>query len=98
MRGRSHHFHIAGRGFLAGNFVAEHATRFWVTREDRMKLVWIVDPTFRTVTVYRRDAEPKLFNATEALSAEPHLPGFKVAVADVSRDNPASRSNPASSS
>jgi Uma2 family endonuclease len=48
-----------------------------------VKLVWIVDPTFRTITVYRGDAEPTLFNSTEVISAEPHLPGFEVAVADV---------------
>jgi Uma2 family endonuclease len=48
-----------------------------------VKLVWIVDPTFRTITVYRADAEPELFNATQSISADPHLPGFNVAVADV---------------
>ena len=48
-----------------------------------MKLVWIVDPTFRTITIYRADAEPEVFNTTQGISADPHLPGFNVAVADV---------------
>jgi Uma2 family endonuclease len=48
-----------------------------------VKLVWIVAPTFRTITVYRGDSEPELFNATQSISADPHLPGFNVAVADV---------------
>jgi Uma2 family endonuclease len=41
-------------------------------------LVWVVDPVFRTVTVYRPDAAPELFNDRQDLSAEPHLPGFRV--------------------
>jgi Uma2 family endonuclease len=44
-------------------------------------LVWIVEPRFRTVTVYRPDAEPQLFNERQQLTAEPHLPGFSVPVA-----------------
>ena len=48
-----------------------------------VSLVWIVDPTFRTITVYRADAEPELFNATQTISGEPHLPGFRVAVREV---------------
>jgi len=43
-------------------------------------LVWVVDPKFRTVTVYRPDAEPVLFNRTQAITAEPHLPGLKIDV------------------
>ena len=44
-------------------------------------LVWVVDPVFRTVQVFRPDAEPELFNSRQELSGEPHLPGFRVAVA-----------------
>ena len=46
-------------------------------------LVWIVNPRFRTVTVFRGDAEPELFNIRQELQAEPHLPGFRVAVKDL---------------
>jgi Uma2 family endonuclease len=46
-------------------------------------LVWLVDPHFRTVRVHRPGAEPELFNVTQELSAEPHLPGFRVAVARI---------------
>lgn len=46
-------------------------------------LVWVVNPRFRTVTVFRADAEPELFNVRQQLSAEPHLPGFCVAVNDI---------------
>lgn len=44
-------------------------------------LVWIANPTRRTILVHRPDAEPQLFNATQELTAEPHLPGFRVLVA-----------------
>jgi Uma2 family endonuclease len=46
-------------------------------------LVWVVDPVFRTVMVYRPDTEPELFNNRQDLTAEPHLPGFRVPVAKI---------------
>jgi Uma2 family endonuclease len=49
--------------------------------ECGIPLVWILDPVFRTVTVYRPGAEPALFNASAELTGEPHLPGFRIAVA-----------------
>ncbi len=49
--------------------------------ETGVAIVWIVEPTFRTVLVYRPDDEPRLFNVREEITAEPHLPGFRVAVA-----------------
>lgn len=49
--------------------------------EAGVALVWIVEPVFRTVTVYRRDREPELFNAHQELSGEPYLPGLRIPVA-----------------
>lgn len=46
--------------------------------EAGVKLVWVVDPVFRTVSVYRPDADPEMFAGDEPLTAEPHLPGFSV--------------------
>jgi Uma2 family endonuclease len=46
-------------------------------------LVWVVNPYHRTVTVHRPGAAPELFNVSHTLSAEPHLPGFQVAVARI---------------
>lgn len=43
-------------------------------------LVWLFDPVFHTVQVYRPDAEPEMFNSQQELSGEPHLPGFRVEV------------------
>ena len=51
--------------------------------ESGVAMVWIMNPRFRTVTVYRPGAEPVLFNASQELTAEPILPGFRVRVADL---------------
>ena len=48
-----------------------------------VSLVWCVEPTFSTITVYRPDAAPVSFNVHDELTAEPHLPGLRVAVADI---------------
>ena len=44
-------------------------------------LVWVIDPHRRTVTVITPADEPILFNVRQELTAEPHLPGFRVPVA-----------------
>jgi len=46
-------------------------------------VVWVVDPDFETVAAYTRDSEPKLFNRGQDLTAEPHLPGFRVRVSEL---------------
>jgi Uma2 family endonuclease len=50
-------------------------------RRARVPVVWTVDPYDLTVTVYRPDASPVLFNAEQELSCEPELPCFRVPVA-----------------
>ncbi len=47
----------------------------------RVPLIWIIDPYRRTITVHQPDSEPVLFNVRDEISAEPHLPGFRIAVA-----------------
>lgn len=51
--------------------------------EAGVPLVWIVDTRDRTVTIYRPDEEPELVNVRQELSGEPHLPGFRVPVAEL---------------
>jgi Uma2 family endonuclease len=48
-----------------------------------VSVIWVVDPDFETVAVYRSDAEPVAFNRQQELTAEPHLPGFRVRVAEL---------------
>lgn len=52
-------------------------------------LVWIVNPTLKTIAVYRPDAEPQLFTLSSEMTAEPHLPGLRFKVADVFAKMPA---------
>ena len=43
-------------------------------------IVWVADASFQTVAVYRKDREPQLFSASQEITAEPELPGFKTLV------------------
>jgi Uma2 family endonuclease len=45
--------------------------------------VWVIDPDFEIVTVFRPDAEPVTFNRQQDLAADPYLPGFRVRVAEL---------------
>lgn len=51
--------------------------------EVGVKLVWIVDPDFETVTAFTANEEPKLFSRGQELTAEACLPGFQVRVAEL---------------
>lgn len=42
--------------------------------------VWSINPKRRTVTIYRPDRKPVLFNDSQVLNGEPELPGYKVPV------------------
>ena len=46
-------------------------------------LVWVIDPDLRVVHVHRPNEEPVSYNIRQQLTAEPHLPGFQIAVADL---------------
>jgi Uma2 family endonuclease len=46
-------------------------------------LVWIINPRHRTVLIYRPGEAPALVNDRQELSGEPHLPGFRVPVAQL---------------
>jgi len=48
-----------------------------------VSLVWVIDPIFRTVEVHRPGVEPEQFNVHQELTAEPHLSGFRVPVAEI---------------
>jgi Uma2 family endonuclease len=63
----------------------EIAEKVRVYLEAGVAIVWLVDPEFRTVLVHRPDAAPELFNVRQEIAAEPSLPGFRIAVADIFR-------------
>jgi Uma2 family endonuclease len=49
----------------------------------KVSIVWIIDPALRTITANRPDAPPEIFSEGQDLTAEPHLPGFRMPVAEV---------------
>lgn len=48
-----------------------------------VKLVWLIDPTFRTVTVHQPDADPEMFAGDDELTGDPHLPGLRIRVSSL---------------
>jgi Uma2 family endonuclease len=46
-------------------------------------MVWIVNPSSRTIRVYRRDGTTHLFRSGDVIENEPLLPGFAMKVGDV---------------
>ena len=46
-----------------------------------VRLAWVVHPRRRTVTIYRPGRPVEQVNASQELSGDPELPGFRVAVA-----------------
>ncbi len=51
--------------------------------EHGVHAVWVIDPEGRTVSIYRQDREPDLYNANHTLTCESELPGFSVRVAEL---------------
>lgn len=78
---------IAGAPLLAVEVLSPSDKQEDITEKIELYLaagtaiVWIVEPRFRTVTVYRPDTQPQLFNEQQIISAAPNLAGFSVPVA-----------------
>ena len=49
-------------------------------------MVWAIETVYQTVTVFRPDAPPTMFNVTQQLDGGSHLPGFRADVAEVFAD------------
>jgi Uma2 family endonuclease len=50
-----------------------------------VKLVWVVDPHFKTVVVHEPAKQPKMFAGEDELLGDPHLPGFRTSVSAIFR-------------
>jgi Uma2 family endonuclease len=48
-----------------------------------VRLIWVVDPEDRSVSVFREGRKPKILNENEVLSGDEVLPGFTCRVADL---------------
>ncbi len=59
----------------------EAKVRDWLRGGAR--LVWVLDPDPRTVTVYPGDQVPRTLSEAETLTAEPVLPGFSVPIREL---------------
>ena len=47
-----------------------------------VELVWLIDPSCRTITVYTPNSGPRVFNEEDILTGGDVLPGFRCKVAD----------------
>jgi Uma2 family endonuclease len=80
---------VDGTPTLAVEILDRHDRQEWILDkvceylDAGVALVWVVEPVFHTVTIYRPEAEPELFNANQELSDDPHLPCFRLKVADI---------------
>jgi Uma2 family endonuclease len=80
---------VDGAPTLAVEILAPSDQQEWILEKvseylvANVPLVWVLEPGFHTVAVYRPGAAPELFNATQEVSGDPHLPGFRVKVADL---------------
>lgn len=67
---------------LSPSDTVEHLqTKIDTYRDAGVPLVWVLDPHFRTVTVYRPTGEPVMLNASHEIDGGTDLPGFRVPVA-----------------
>jgi Uma2 family endonuclease len=46
-----------------------------------VRVVWVADPESRTVTEYRANTEPRVYQESDTLSVEDIIPGFQLSVA-----------------
>jgi Uma2 family endonuclease len=53
--------------------------------ECGVKVVWVVSPSFKTVTIHRAGVNPLALDARDTLDGNPELPGFSCPVADFFR-------------
>jgi Uma2 family endonuclease len=51
--------------------------------DAKVPLDWLVETDFRTITVYRPDALPRLYNLDHTITGETHLPGFSAALTEI---------------
>jgi len=42
--------------------------------------VWVIDPYFQTITVYRNHQPPRMYSGNDSIGDEDYLPGFREAV------------------
>lgn len=66
-----------------GDTVEESGEKVDAYLNAGVSLVWEVSPKYKAVTVHRPGMPPELFNVTQDLTAEPHLRGLRIPVAEI---------------
>jgi Uma2 family endonuclease len=85
---------IDGVPVLAAEVLSPSDTFSKVARKVRaylqsgVSLVWVIDPFLNVVYAHRPEARPQLLTGEDELSAEPHLPGFRLPVATLFEEEP----------
>lgn len=59
----------------------EEKAQEWIAAGTR--LVWVLDPHQRTVTIYRSDKTPEILGIDATLDGEDVVPGFRIAVCEL---------------
>lgn len=62
-------------------FELDEKVREWL--ETGTRLVWVVNPKQRTVTVYRPDNSAQILTTADTLSGEDVVPGFEIPIAEL---------------
>jgi Uma2 family endonuclease len=66
--------------FSPSDRLSEALNKVRLYLEAGVRLVWLVDPDKRTVTVFRPDAAPETLDATMTIDGGEVLPGFSASV------------------
>ena len=63
--------------------MADAMSKITMYLQAGVRLVWLVDPATRTVTIFRQDAAPQNVGQEHILDGGDVLPGFRVSVAEI---------------
>ncbi len=76
---------LAVEVFSPSNRLMEMAEKVALYHRGGVRLVWVVDPRRRAVTVHVSEREPSTLSEAETLDGGDVLPGFRLAVGDIFR-------------
>jgi Uma2 family endonuclease len=71
-----------------GQSAARFAGKVQFYLRNGVRLLWVVDPRYASVTVYRPDADEETLHAGDVLTGGDVLPGFEVSIDDIVNEIP----------
>lgn len=69
--------------FVLPDVQKEIAEKVGFCLESDVAVVSVLDTNFKTVTIHRLDAAPRLVNIEQCLASDPDLPGLDIAVVEL---------------